>query len=104
MVEKGQRYKITAKGQWQDATFPPTDANGFVGFTLPMKVGNNLKVLPEENYMMLLAQVGKIYTPIGVEREFTPQNSGELNFLTNDARFFFGSNHGDIEVTVERLD
>lgn len=102
-VKKGETYQITAKGEWQDAGFDPTDANGFEGFTKAMKKGAFLKPMKKENYMMLLAKVGCSKTPIGVEKTITTTKSGRLVFMPNDATFFFGNNSGELDVTVKRL-
>lgn len=101
---KGGTYKITATGQWQDAGFEPTDANGFEGFTKAMKKGAFLKPMKKENYMMLLAKVGGKKIPVGTESIISIKKSGRLIFIPNDATFFFGNNSGELVVRVERLE
>lgn len=102
-LERRATYLIRAGGQWQDAGFKPTDANGFAGFTKAMKFGNGLKPMPGENYLKLLARVGNYKKAIGVEGKFTPRHSGRLILTPNDARFFFGNNSGSLKVTVKRI-
>lgn len=101
-LKKGETYKITANGEWQDAGFPPTDANGFEGFTKPMKKGNFLKPMKKENYMMLIAKVGCKKYAIGTEKTVTPKRSGRLIFMPNDATFFFKNNSGELVVSITK--
>lgn len=102
-LKKGETYKITAKGEWQDAGFTPTDANGFEGFTKAMKKGNFLKPMKKENYMMLVARAGGKKYAIGTENTITPKKSGKLIYMPNDATFFFKNNHGKLVVTITRI-
>ncbi|MCB9192120.1 MAG: DUF3943 domain-containing protein [Flavobacteriales bacterium] len=102
-VEKGETYQITAEGQWQDAGFPPTDANGFKGFTAPMFFGMLLKPMPSNYYMKLCAKVGHWKFPIGTSSTLTMKRSGELLLFPNDAKGFEGNNHGALQVSVKHL-
>jgi hypothetical protein len=103
-LKRGAVYQITAAGQWQDADFKPTDANGFKGFTRAMKIGQGLKPMPKQNYLKLLAAIGFSITPIGAENTLKPAQNGRLVFIPNDARFFFGNNSGSLLVTVKRVE
>lgn len=103
-LKKGETYKIRGTGQWQDAGFTPTDANGFEGFTKAMKKGAFLKPMKKQNYMMLLAKVGGKKIPIGTEKAITPKKDGRLVFMPNDATFFFGNNSGELVVTIARTE
>ncbi len=100
---KGASYEMIATGQWQDANFEPTDANGFVGFTKAMKRGNFLKPMNCENYMKLLARVGRKKIAVGTHFILQPKRSGRLVFIPNDATFFFGNNSSKLMVTIKRL-
>lgn len=99
-VQKGETYRITATGQWQDADFPPTDGNGFKGFTAPMFFGMLLKPMPGQNYMKLCGKVGNWKFPIGTDATVTMKRTGELRLFANDAKGFFGNNSGSLQVTL----
>ena len=101
-LKRGNTYRIQATGEWQDADFRPTDANGFVGFTKAMKIGQGLKPMPRQNYLKLLARVGTSKIPVGTGCTFKPTQSGRLILIPNDARFFFGNNSGSLVVTITR--
>ena len=32
IVSKGEKYQITASGEWQDASFPPSDASRYLRY------------------------------------------------------------------------
>jgi hypothetical protein len=103
-VEKGETYEITAFGEWQDASFHPTNANGFKGFTAPMFFGMLLKPMPSQYYMMLCGRIGPWKFPIGTSTKITVRRSGELKLYANDAKGFFDNNSGTLQVTVRRLE
>lgn len=100
MVKKGETYRISAKGQWQDASFPATDANGFRGFTAPMFFGMLLKPMPSQYYMKLCGKVGNWKFPIGTSSTITMKRTGELQLFANDAKCFFDNNSGNLRVSV----
>lgn len=99
-VEKGATYEIVANGEWQDADFPATNANGFKGFTAPMFFGMLLKPLPGQYYMKLCGKVGNWKFPIGTSTTITMKRSGELELFANDAKGFFDNNSGQMVVTL----
>jgi hypothetical protein len=99
-VSKGETYQITASGEWQDADFPSTDANGFKGFTAPMFFGMLLKPLPGQYYMKLCGKVGNWKFPVGTKRTIIMKRSGELLLFANDAKGFFDNNSGEMVVTL----
>lgn len=103
-VEKGEVYTIEAKGEWQDADFPPTDANGFKGFTAPMFFGMLLKPLPSQFYMKLCGKVEGFKFPIGTKTTVEMKRSGELQLFANDAKGFFDNNSGTIIVTINKVE
>lgn len=103
-LEKGGKYHITAEGEWQDANFEPTDAEGFAGFTKAMKKGNFLKPMKNEPYMKLIARIKGKKIAIGKGSTFIAKRKGRLVLMPNDATFFFGNNHGTLEVTIKRLE
>lgn len=102
-VVKGEAYEIVAEGEWQDATFPATDANGFKGFTAPMFFGMLLKPMPSQYYMKLCGKVGHWKFPIGTSTTITMKRSGELLLFSNDAKGFEGNNHGTLKVTIVKV-
>lgn len=102
-VKKGETYEITAEGQWQDASFPATDANGFKGFTAPMFFGMLLKPMPSQWYMKLCGKVGNWKFPIGTKTTITIKRNGELELFPNDAKGFFDNNNGKLRVTIKPL-
>ena len=104
MVAKGETYRITAEGQWQDAGFPASDANGFKGFTAPMFFGMLLKPLPGQYYMKLCGKVGGWKFPIGTECTIRIRRDGELQLFANDAKGFFDNNSGSLKVTVTKVE
>lgn len=101
-VSKGETYHITAHGQWQDAGFTPTDANGFKGFTTPMFFGMLLKPKPAQHYMKLCGKVADWKFAIGTDTTITMKRNGELELFPNDAKGFFGNNSGSLKVDVIR--
>ena len=103
-VTKGETYRITAEGEWQDADFPATDANGFKGFTAPMFFGMLLKPMPGQWYMKLCGKVGNWKFPIGTETTVTMKRSGELLLFANDAKGFFDNNSGSLKVSITKLE
>lgn len=103
MVTKGETYQIMATGEWQDADFPPTDANGFKGFTAPMFFGMLLKPMPSQYYMKLCGKVGNWKFPIGISTTVEMKRTGELYLFPNDAKGFFDNNNGSIKVTVLKV-
>lgn len=103
-VIKGETYEIVAEGEWQDATFPATDANGFKGFTAPMFFGMLLKPMPSQYYMKLCGKVGNWKFPIGTASMITVKRSGVLFLFPNDAKGFFDNNHGKLKVTLMKVD
>jgi len=102
-VTEGETYQITASGEWQDATFTPTDANGFKGFTTPMFFGMLLKPMPSQYYMKLCGKVRNWKFPIGTSGTITMKRSGELKLYANDATGFFDNNSGQLVVEVKAL-
>lgn len=102
IVKKGETYQITATGEWQDASFPVTDANGFKGFTAPMFFGMLLKPLPSQYYMKLCGKVGGWKFPIGTSTTIKAKRTGELLLFANDAKGFFDNNSGVLSVTVSK--
>lgn len=101
-VLKGEIYQITADGTWQDAGFPPTDANGFKGFTAPMFFGMLLKPMPSQYYMKLCGKVGGWKFSIGTSATIKMKRTGKLIIFPNDTKGFFDNNHGIITVTIKR--
>lgn len=102
-VTKGDVYEISASGEWQDADFKPSDANGFKGFTAPMFFGMLLKPLPGQYYMKLCGKVGNWKFPIGTSATVTMKRSGELMLFANDAKGFYENNSGALKVTVTQV-
>lgn len=101
-VKRGETYRFSAEGQWQDASFPATDANGFKGFTTPMFFGMLLKPIPEQPYMKLCGKVNSWKFPIGTESTVTMTRTGALQLFANDARGFESNNSGNVLVSIER--
>ncbi len=101
-VTKGETYQITADGEWQDADFPPTDANGFKGFTAPMFFGMLLKPLPGQYYMKLCGKVGNWKFSIGTSSTITMKRTSELVLFANDAKGFFDNNSGSVTVRIAK--
>ncbi|MCB9203806.1 MAG: DUF3943 domain-containing protein [Flavobacteriales bacterium] len=99
-VKKGETYRISAEGQWQDASFPATDASGFKGFTAPMFFGMLLKPIPGQHYMKLCGKVKNWKFPIGNSSIITMKRTGELQLFANDAKGFFDNNSGSLRVSV----
>lgn len=104
MVTKGETYQITAKGDWQDASFPPTSANGFKGFTTPMFFGMLLKPIPSQPYMKLCGKIGNWKFLIGTSTTITMKRTGELILFPNDAKGFFDNNSGSLTVTITKVE
>ncbi|MBI1288511.1 MAG: hypothetical protein GC178_13150 [Flavobacteriales bacterium] len=104
IVHKGESYEITVDGQWQDANFPATDANGFKGFTAPMFFGMLLKPMPGQFYMKLCGKVGNWKFPIGTSTIVTMKRSGELFLFPNDAKGFFDNNSGTLQIILKRIE
>jgi hypothetical protein len=102
-VKKGETYEFKAVGEWQDASFPATDANGFKGFTAPMFFGMLLKPMPSQYYMKLCGKVGNWKFPIGTTASVKMKRSGELQLFANDAKGFFDNNSGQIVVSLTLL-
>ena len=102
VVSKGETYKISAEGKWQDSDFPPSDATGFKGFTAPMFFGMLLKPLPSQYYMKLCGKVGNWKFPIGISTEVIMKRDGELLLFANDAKGFFDNNSGILKVTLKK--
>lgn len=103
-VVKGETYRITAAGEWQDAGFPPSNANGFKGFTAPMFFGMLLKPLPGQYYMKLCGRVGGWKFPIGTETTIKMKRSGKLELFANDAKGFYDNNSGSLMVTIVKIE
>jgi len=103
-VSKGETYAITAEGEWQDADFHPSDANGFNGFTAPMFFGMLLKSMPSQHYMKLCGKIGSRKFPIGTSTIVTVKRTGELLLFPNDAKGFFDNNSGTMKVKITRID
>ena len=103
-MEQGAKYHFKAAGEWQDAGFKPSNADGFEGFTTAMQKGNFLKPVKKENYMKLIARIGGKKIGIGTAHTFIAPKTGRLVFIPNDATFFFGNNSGVLQVTVERIE
>jgi hypothetical protein len=103
-VTKGETYLFTAKGEWQDADFPATDANGFKGFTVPMFFGMLLKPMPSQYYMKLCGKVKNWKFPIGTDATITVKRSGELQLFANDAKGFCENNKGTMKVTIQHIE
>jgi len=103
ILEKGQTYEISASGEWQDASFPATDSNGFKGFTAPMFFGMLLKPLPGQYYMKLCGKVGGWKFPIGTSATITAKRTGELLLFANDAKGFFDNNSGFMLVKISQI-
>ena len=101
---KGETYQLTAEGEWQDADFPASDANGFKGFTAPMFFGMLLKPMPSQYYMKLCGKVGCWKFPIGTSTEIKIKRDGELLLFANDAKGFFDNNKGTMKVTIRKID
>lgn len=102
-VNKGEVYEIRASGKWQDASFEPTDANGFKGFTAPMFFGMLLKPLPSQNYMKLCGRVKGFKFAIGNEATIEMKRDGMLELFANDAKGFFDNNSGILKVVVKQI-
>lgn len=102
-VKKGEVYQISASGKWQDASFEPSDANGFKGFTAPMFFGMLLKPLPSQHYMMLCGRVKTFKFPIGNEASVEMKRDGVLELFANDAKGFFDNNSGTLTVVIKQL-
>ena len=102
-VVKGETYQISAEGEWQDADFPPSDANGFKGFTTPMFFGMLLKPMPSQYYMKLCGKVGNWKFPIGSSATITIKRDGELLLFANDAKGFYDNNSGILKVAVKKM-
>lgn len=102
-VVKGDSYRIDAQGEWQDAGFPSSDAEGFKGFTAPMFFGMLLKPMPGQYYMKLCGKVGTWKFPVGNSTEVKMKRNGKLLLFPNDAKGFFDNNSGSMSVTITRI-
>ena len=102
-VYDGETYQITATGEWQDADYTPSDADGFEGMNAPMFFGMLLKPLPGASYMKLCGKVEGWKFPIGNSTMVKMKRSGKLYLFPNDAKGYFGNNSGTMEVTIQRV-
>ncbi|MCG3168080.1 MAG: hypothetical protein POELPBGB_03880 [Bacteroidia bacterium] len=103
-VAKGEIYKFSSFGEWIDAGFPATDANGFHSNNPVLMLGRILKRMPLKNYMMLCGSIKKAHHfPIGTSLIRKMNASGPLNLYPNDARFFYNNNKGEMRVLVTRI-
>lgn len=103
-VHKGEAYLIQASGTWADGSFPATDANGFKPFKPYLYLGAILKPLPNYNYMMLGARIGKLRLPVGTQNMLRVRRAGQLELFPNDAGGFFENNKGTLAVTILRIE
>lgn len=104
----GQRYKITAHGNWKaGAQSPVATPNGYVPgfFDAARRYPYNVMCLVGERFRHdndPLAFVNGSGFRIGSSRTLTAGH-GFLNLFANDAIFAYGDNTGVVTVTVKRL-
>lgn len=104
-VARNEVYDIKVYGEWVDAGFPATDANGFPPNKAFLMLGRILKRMPLENYMMLCASINKSHHfSIGTGIKKKMRKTGLLNLYPNDAKGFFENNEGEMQVIIKRVE
>lgn len=108
MLEQGVTYQITVQGVWRDASIEC----GGEGYRMREKISwykwpafwaaQWLRPLPTtgERWFQLVGKVGDSVFEIGGGASIQAPYSGELLCAANDARGFYGNNHGSLTVIV----
>ncbi len=104
-VTRNEVYDIKTIGEWIDADFSATDANGFPPNKAFLMLGRILKRMPLKNYMMLCASINKSHHFfIGNRIIKKISKSGILNLYPNDAKGFYENNKGEMRVVIIRIE
>ena len=106
-LEQGNRYLVTADGQWQiGGLCNPTGPDGVSPYTVACWDGGPLtRVVPDATHAALIAKTGrsgKAYA-VGHMQEFTAKSSGILYFMINDAPGWFADNTGTLDIRIKLI-
>jgi hypothetical protein len=104
-LHQGQSYLITAAGKWLDWNIE-TSPSGYGSKTLAQRLVARFRRLPPANWFALVGAVDgrrDSYFAIGQRCEYLARRSGRLSCFANDVWLAYFNNHGQVEVTVQRL-
>jgi hypothetical protein len=97
-LDKYDRIKITSvQGSWMDSIIE-CDAAGWDHWIY--RPFNMFKPVPEQPFMLLLAQIGSIRYAVGTGQKICTPETGELILFPNDITWLMWNNHGWIDVDV----
>lgn len=113
-VERGERYRVHAEGEWLDRDLRSSAAGGPAG---PLRsFFNPLRRVPKAPWFSLIAVIGHGHNPdpgndqiavptyaVGADAVFEPVEAGYLYFFANDAQGLYGNNRGRVVVTLTRV-
>ena len=105
LIRSGDKYRITAKGQWR--TYPSCNFTGPDGIGLYKDWCVKTPVFPAviEGYShsTLIAKIGETGAPfvVGAELEFVAENEGAVFFRINDTINGNADNEGFVDVTIQ---
>ena len=104
-LSRGQRYRITAAGNWKlGAACNPTDASGDGLYTLACwDLGG--QTVAGYSHGALIGKIGKASLAfyVGPDFSFTAPVSGPLYLMSNEAAAYFNDNSGNLDVTISKL-
>lgn len=103
-LQRGERYRIEASGQWKlGGLCKATDATGVGMYSLACWDGGGQTVAGYP-HGALIAKIGKdsLAFYVGSEFDFTAPEDGPLFLMVNEAAPYFSDNTGALTVTVTR--
>lgn len=102
-VRPGERWLISATGQWTDWKTP----SGPEGYFEPkLKLFERLRRMPQAPWFSLVSAVGNApdsFVLIGRSGELRPTRAGRLLLFANDVSFMYWNNSGELAVAIHRL-
>src|SRR4051812_31308606 len=102
----GCRYRLVAEGEWLDWAVT-CDAEGYESVNVLQRSFEHQRRAPGERWFALMGALtrdDRAAFRIGKESTLVPETSGELLCFANDVKLAYWNNHGEIRLTVTRIE
>jgi hypothetical protein len=102
-VQEGQKLKFKAKGDWGESAAVKRNADGGPAGLFGSGYWGAVPIIPDKPYGALIGRIGGQIFYIGTANTIKAQQGDELQLAINDAPGNFEDNHGEMVVTIRKL-
>ncbi len=102
-VREGQKLKFKAKGDWGESAAVKRNADGGPAGLFGSGYWGAVPIIPDAPYGALIGRIGGQVFYIGQANTIKAQQGAELQLAINDAPGNYDDNHGEMLVTIRKL-